>query len=546
MAQKQPQKQPQTLIISNFGGRLTRIQNGDINSGFAKFDTSWGYDPFTKPMNLTWFAQPTSITSAVTDTVMAMKPRVELNTTYVYALGQSGRLYKYQTTGGDSATVDSIVGISSVKAGGVTYLYAASMEFFGTTSLIYVGTDQGMNKIRFDGSADTQLGSQWVLNTPRPQKVFQGKLLVGNGNTFGVIDNTGTVTSSVIGTGLGNIYSQVNPPLPTDQLIKDIDVSIQGDYALFTANGDPAEQNYPILDRLNASSADSNVFKWNGVDTAFTAFQSLPSNTTTALQTYLGNNMFFSQNAFGGSVGDGVTNLLTLPNNKSPQANATAVNGNFLTWITPETLGTSSIVGSLYYYGSLDTENPKGLYRVMRYMTAMPNGFVYQTPANLVVNNYYTGVDQATRSSVEAKGYGKHYFSTMETSAASIKAALFRFVVNSNTVSNPQQGVYETQTQLFSKRIGISQIRVYTEPTVAGNAFQLDMIDVDGSVVTNGSFSYTFGQVVDPLSGSTSLERINFNPGTKSLFGLGIRITNTGTTNMTIKKVEIDYTEEGK
>jgi hypothetical protein len=100
--------------------------------------------------------------------------------------------------------------------------------------------------------------------------------------------------------------------------------------------------------------------------------------------------------------------------------------------------------------------------------------------------------------------------------------------------------VYETQTQLFSKRVALSQIRVYCEPVVAGNAFQLDVIDVDGNPVQNGTFTYTYGDPADKN------ERINFNPGNKTMYGLGIRVTNTGSTNMTIKKIEIDYSEEGK
>ena len=43
-----------TLEINNLGGPLTRRNNGDINSGEARFETSWGYDPYSKPGNLTW------------------------------------------------------------------------------------------------------------------------------------------------------------------------------------------------------------------------------------------------------------------------------------------------------------------------------------------------------------------------------------------------------------------------------------------------------------------------------------------------------------
>jgi len=89
----------QTLTINNFQGRLTRYMDGDINSGFAKYTTTFGNDPFTTPGNLTWFETPTRIDSGgsvITDLIMAMRPRLESGITYVYAIGHTGRLYKIQ------------------------------------------------------------------------------------------------------------------------------------------------------------------------------------------------------------------------------------------------------------------------------------------------------------------------------------------------------------------------------------------------------------------------------------------------------------------
>lgn len=535
-----------TIPITNFGGRLTRIINGDLNSGFAKFNTSWGYDPFTKPMNLTWFSQPASISALVTDCVLDMKPRVETNTTYVYAIGQSGNLYKFATTTSGNPVRDSVVGIGSVRVG-ATYNYGASIEFFGVTSMLYVGSDSSVNRIRPDGSAESQVGAQWAVNTFKRLKTFQSKLLIGNANTIAAIDNTGTIVSSTIGTGWGNLHSQLNPPLPMEVLIKDIDTSPQGDYLMMTANELPYESITPVSDRLMASSANSYLVKWNGIDAAITAFQSLPANVTTALQTYLSGNMLFSQNGFGGAMGDGVTNLITLPNRRAPQPNATQQNGNFVTWVAPEVdPSLSSVYGAMYYFGSLDQETPKGLYRVMRYKTSLSNGNTFQMPAQLVVNNQFAGIDQLDYSSILSKGFGKHYFSTIDVSTASTAAGFWRFVVNQNNLTPPQLGVYETQTQLFSKRQTVKQIRVYCEPTATGNGFQVDLIDVDGSIVENGSFTYTYvaGSDITKLEGP--LERINFNPKTKSMFGFGVRITNTGTTNMCIKKIEVDHSQDGK
>ena len=88
-----------TLTINNFQGRLTRYLDGDINSGYAKYTTTFGNDPFTSPGNLTWFEQPTRIDSGesvITDLIVAARPRLESGITYVYAIGHTGRLYKIQ------------------------------------------------------------------------------------------------------------------------------------------------------------------------------------------------------------------------------------------------------------------------------------------------------------------------------------------------------------------------------------------------------------------------------------------------------------------
>src|SRR3990167_8450621 len=95
----------ETITITNFTGRLTRILNGDLNSGFAKFSSSWGYDPFTKPMNLTWLYQPSDIKgSVITDVVLAAKTiSPAAKSQQVYAIGNLSRLYEINPTNSPTA-----------------------------------------------------------------------------------------------------------------------------------------------------------------------------------------------------------------------------------------------------------------------------------------------------------------------------------------------------------------------------------------------------------------------------------------------------------
>lgn len=550
-----------TIAITNFGGRLSRIVNGNLNSGFSKFATSWGYDPFSKPMNLTWLERPSSVVG-ISDLIMVAKNRFESNQGFVYMVGEgASKVYKIQPNSITSPNLDSVIGIGSVAT--QSYAFGASVEFFGTPERMFVGGDSRVVSIpissiaTFGGEIPTGNANQYLANTPRPLKSFQGKLVFGNGPTIGVIDNTNTVTSSIIGLSVGasgatqNLYSQISPSFSPETIVQDLDVSPDYNYLLMSVSDNAGENLGTVSsDRQLAAETDSTVAKWNGVDQGITAALSIPSLSLSSLQTYLQNNITFSNDSFGMSLGDGVTKILNLPNNKAPFRNATGVNGNFVFWANVEVVNSTTMVASLYYFGHLDQENPSGLYRLMRYSTALANGFVYGVPVTALVNNKYSTVNTAV-TSVVSLGYGKHYFSTFEinNSNATISATtakLHRFLVTPTGTGTSQAGVYETQTQLFSKRIGISQIRVYTEPTAANNGFQIDLIGSDDISITGGTFTYTFAAGSDETKLLGALERVNFNPSMKATFALGVRVTNTGSANMTIKKIEIDYIEEGK
>ncbi len=554
MADKSAPNAIETETIANFGGRLTRKLNGKLDSGLAKFNTSWGYDPFSKPDNLTWFEQPTSILSSTTNCILDGKPRLESGTQYVYAVGAgvstNGTLYKIQTNN-VSATPNALTDTPSVIGALATnsprFSYGASMEFFGDTEKIYVGHNIGINSINFDGSGDAQVGAGgYKTNEFRALEEFIGKLMFANGNTVGAVASTGTVTSSIIGTGQGNLYSELNPSLGVETHVRDVDLSPDGNYLYVTGSEISNEE---ILnsnsDTPDAAAASGAIFYWNGTDVTATAKKTIPSYLVSALQTFLSENLFFSNDAFGAAVNDGDQKLLTLINNKSPLPNATAVNGTFLTWAVPEITSTGTQVASLYYFGSLDAESERGLYRIMRIATTQSGGYIYQVPFNALVNNKYSTFS-LNKTSLQVMGYGKHYISVFDQNSSTDLYKLYRFLVTSTGSGTPQSGVYETQTQLWSNRITVKAIRVYTEPTATGNGFQIDCIGSDGSVITNGSFTYTYAAGTDPTLLQGALERIDFKPQMKDTYALGLRVTNTGTTNMTIKKIEVDWTYSGK
>lgn len=539
---------PQTITITNFGGRLTRILNGDLNSGFANFKSSFGYDPFSKPMNLTWLYQPTDIKgSSITDVILAGKVVSPVtNEQYVYAIGNSSRLYRIdptQSATGNTPLFDSPSVIAAIGSVSGAFNYGSDIEYY--LSKLHISSDSTITKVNLDGTGIASVtGATSVTGgIYHPQVQFQGKLYYGNGNNIGEIDSTGVVVNG----------AKLSPALPTGMYINDLDVTPNGDYMLITAsyqfpyNNGALTSNPLTTARGQSYAVDSYTFYWNGSDTGITAFQALPSFPATSLSTFLDKRYYFNQDTFGTALYEGDQKILTLPNNLTPMPNASTPNGTFLTWVSPEGTGSvssgntsySNTYTSLYYFGKLDDENPAGLWRLARIAPTATNTF--RSPLNMMVNNFYSNVQLVA-------GWGKHYISTWEynNDAETHVVHFYRFVLPPSADTSPLLGVYETQTQLFSKRIDVKQIRVYTEPTAANNGFQLDMIGSDGAVLSNGTFTYSFAAGSDETKLQGALERINFNPAAETSYALGIRVTNTGTSNMTIKKIEIDWGESGR
>src|SRR3990167_1672381 len=533
--------QPNTLEITNFDGRLTRIKNGKINSGFAKFNTSFGYDPFSKPGQLTWFEAPVDLDPNDTSIALTMvcgKIRIESNQLYVYAIGtnysNAAKLFKIQPNSLGNPNLDSSSVIATLTNN--SFLFGGSMEFFGgNTSVLTVTNDTKLLTINTTGSGESSKSTFFSANTYHPLTKYLGKIFAGDGVNLTSMDASLTVTSSVL-----------SPGLPVDTNIRDVGVTPEGNYLSMAASAIPPERQDAPYDVVSAAGGSGYVFNWNGSDGGVTNYKSFPSHAITSFRTYMNNQYLFSNDSFGASLSDGNQKLLTLTNNRSVIPNAVATNGNFITWTSTEFVD-STLKGSMYYFGSLDKEVPAGLWRMFRQVSSQTNGFIYTVPFNMTIENKFSTLNNA-QTSVISYGFGKHYFSTYDIAngGSPIKYKLYRFCVTSTGTGTPQAGVWETQNQLFSKRVSLSEIRVYTEPTVTGNGFQLDLIGNDGNVISNGTFTYSFAAGTDITLLQGALERINFNTDIKPVYSLGIRITNTGSTNMTINKIEIDWVESGK
>lgn len=529
--------QAKTLVIENFQGRLTRYNDGDINSGYAKYTTTFGNDPFSNPGNLTWFEAPTRIDptgAVITDLIMASRPRLESGITYVYAIGHTGRLYKIQVN--DPTTYapnfDNPVLLATLTINSPTFKYGGSIQFFGATEQIFIGHDKGVTRINFDGTGEAFVGvlGSYTANVPRPSVNFTGKTYWGNGNNLVEIDSTNTVTT----------YAKLSPAFPVGTLTRDLDVSPDGNYVQITVSRvPPPDLTASTQDTNSLSSGDSYLIFWNGIDASFTAYNPFNSYSINA-------NLSFGQYAYtlgydigGAAIYAGGQKKISLLTSISPTFNSLFSTGNILGFCAPESSGTV-LKGNLLFYGQYDQEIPEGLFRPFR-ISATTQTDIIQMPMTNIVSNLFYGASSAgyTKNVV---GSAKIYFSTLETSAApSTGYKLYKFTTVPTGLGTSILGVYETQNQLFSKKIKPIEVRIYTGPLVANNTFTIDLIGSDGNPIPGASATFVAG--TNAVIGE---DVFRYTPQCGPTYTLGVRITNGGSVNMVINKMEVDYGPAGR
>lgn len=525
------------ITITNFGGPLTRRNNGDIDSGLAKFGPSWGYDPYSSPGNLTWFERPTSILSlaGANSVIGVMKTRTVNNVGYVYAIAASGgnNLYEIQinNTSTNNANFDSPSAVGALFTD-PNPVRSNGMVFYGTTTKIFYGDDSGIQRINFDGSSPTSIvgTSSVTASVPRPMTTFLGRIYFGNGNNIGEIDST-----ELIITG-----AKLSPALPAGTVVKDLDPTPDGNYLQLTVSKtNPLGGFQDDLTATPATSTDSYKFLWNGIDGGVTASEEYGGIGLTANQSFGDNNYTFGSDSQGAAIYNNREKIVSLPNNIPPHPTATFSIGNMLCFMNPEYVG-DELRGSLYNYGQYDAEIPAGLFRILRHESSVRTDVKLVNAATNVSNiQYFPSYSSYTN---DLAGAGKLYFTTHEASAdgnADSRSILWRFMTAPTGTGSVVAGVYETQNQLFSKKIKLGEIRLYTEPLVANNEFSLGIVNSASSVIASRTY------IVGTSSVVAGADVVRWTPAIAPMYALGFRITNIGSANWVATKLEADLNEGG-
>ena len=532
----------ETLVVDNFRGQWTYYSDGDINSGRSYSQNSAGQNPFIKPGNLTWFDAPVQIDSAgsvITDMILAGKERVESGILYVYAIGHTGRLYKIQVN--DPSTFnpnyDNPVLLTTLTSGSPTFTRGGFMDFYGATERIYIGHDKGVTRIDFDGTNETAISGTWAQNVPRPLKQFIGKLYIGNGSNIAEIDSTGTVTFS----------TKLSPGFPEGTQVRDIDLTPNGTYLQIIVSRLALENiTSTTVDATSSANAESYIFSWNGTDTGYTSFNTFPQFSLTANTLFQNYQYTFGYDQFGSSVYNPYEKITWVSEGKSPLPNAVVSLANMVAYGIP--LFYNDVLElDFISWGSFDFEvgQPLGYWDLFFMVATEPETDILQVPFMASISNAFFGPSSSGYSNNQI-GISKIYFSTLETSSTpTTKYRLYKWVPN--VVQSVASGsiltdaIYQTQTQLFSKKITIKEVRIYGEPWVSGVSFTVDLIGSDGTAIDGGSKTLTAGTNL-----TVGDDFAWYTPDCAPTFALGLMITTVGTTNFVITKVEIDYEKGGK
>ena len=535
----------ETLVIDNFRGSMTYFQFGDINSGGSYAQNSAGQNPFIKPGQLTWNNAPVQIDSAgavITDMILCGKERVESGVLYVYAVGHTGRVYKIQVNDptGYNPDYDTPVLLTTLVSGTPTFKYGAFIDFYGATEKIYIGHDKGVTSITFAGGSETVVGllASWVQNVPRQIKQFLGKMYVGNGSNIAEIDSTLTVTS----------YTKLSPGFPSNTQVRDLDMTPDGTYLqIVVSRLALPDITSTTQDTTRNSNSESYIFSWNGTDTGYTSFKTFPSFSLTANTLFQNYQYTFGYDQFGLAVYAPVEKVLWVAESESPLPNAILSIGNMVMFATPLSYD-GFMEADFLAWGSTDFEvgqNPLGYWDLLFINAKAPETDIIRTPFIMPISNAGIGASSNGYANNQF-GTSKIYFSTLETSSGPTTAYRFyKWNINTNqTIPDGEviiDAVYQTQVQMFSKKISISEVRIYGEPWVAGNEFLIDLIGSNGLPITGGSYTFTAGGTL-----TIGDDFAWYGPDMAPTYALGVIITNKGTVNNTINKIEIDWGQAGK
>lgn len=377
-------------------------------------------------------------------------------------------------------------------------------------------------------------GSGWIPNIPHPiSDEYFGGIFMGNG--FNLVDYA-------ISSGTAN-NSRLNPTFPQNYTINAIEIDGQGRYMRINGTTGTAQDIITTDPIAQTQTPKARSLYWNGIDDSYDSYDAFVQSNTSALNSFIGSDMVFGQDFWGGSIyqnnGGAPDKMLALREVRSPLPGAITSTSNLLVFGAPyysQNVWRCGIFG----IGTLDDQDQPSIYSLLGIPATTNNTICTQVGMLKLAQNRMIKSDGTVLTN------SKFYVSTYETGGtAAANLYSFNLTPNAGTVNN---GVYETQKEKFQLQQAIDRVAFYVNPTQTGVSFRLDLIDVDDTIPTNGSFTYTYSSGVgDETQMQGTLEVFEWSAlQMKNLQALGLRITNLGTVQPGINQIYIETHDTDK
>ena len=568
-----PTTKVKTIVLDNFSGELTSELIGTLNSGLQPVSQNpYGKLPFGNPYKikgLQFIEKPYALsgsapTQLIVPTVKGtfLVPNGGNLSPAVVGFDLLGNAYVIQASDPSVPTVDkdSIVkypGITGSSSFTLTYGGGVFYDGITGTGTIVLGTD-------YTGGATPLAGAYYINNNPffniqagsplnqvtvgsgitlsvdmpRPFCKFLGTLYMADGNN--IVAFNSNFTQMVAGAGANGGW--LNPGLPSDYVIRSMQVSNDGRYMIILASNRLTKTSYPYPLNLyeQAQQAiyqpiDSVIAYWNGTDVTFSTEQFFKGLNITAVVVSSTDTIMFAKDLDGVAILD--------------------LNGNVLARIED--------VGSAMYPPLPHSIDAIGkLFFFMMQVGTSVNIYCFDASTNKLYPIY--------QDTGHAKGsiLGALTVPTLHTAAIAggvtwkdiTRAKLYYFIedggasglgntdvfqqycIHLQNYGGVITGNYATQVEEFGRKIRPVAARVFTLPMTGTTSFTLQLYDAQLNSLISKTYSYAAG--TDPTLAQGSMTKVEFGIACKAVGGLGLSIAPANNSlPFFVEKVEIDYLE---
>ncbi len=230
--------------------------------------------------------------------------------------------------------------------------------------------------------------------------------------------------------------------------------------------------------------------------------------------------------------------------------NAVSNLGGMMYFISP-LIFDGALEADMYTWGPYDFEQGAlgGYHDIMFFDASGDETDVIQTPFLLPVSNIGFG---SSSNGYAGSQYGtsKMYISSLETSAGTTVPKLYKWRAALSPLDTSTTAViepfYQTQSQIFSKKVQIKEVRVYSQPWVADNSFSISLIGSSGQPITNGTKTFTSQNTDASAPMYIGSDYAWWTPEIAPTYTVGLLLINLGEANHVITKIEIDYAQGGQ